>query len=67
MRHMKIETAADGFATLTLDNADESMNLVSDAFIAEMMEATAQKRCNPDIGQTRFHGRSRSEIAGSGL
>ena len=42
MRHMKIETAADGFATLTLDNADESMNLVSDAFIAEMMEATAQ-------------------------
>jgi 3-hydroxyacyl-CoA dehydrogenase/enoyl-CoA hydratase/3-hydroxybutyryl-CoA epimerase len=39
---MKIETAADGFATLTLDNADESMNLVSDAFIAEMMEATAQ-------------------------
>jgi 3-hydroxyacyl-CoA dehydrogenase / enoyl-CoA hydratase / 3-hydroxybutyryl-CoA epimerase len=42
MRHMKLETAADGFATLTLDNADESMNLVSDAFIAEMMEATAQ-------------------------
>ncbi len=42
MRHMKIEKAADGFATLTLDNADESMNLVSDAFIAEMMEATAQ-------------------------
>jgi 3-hydroxyacyl-CoA dehydrogenase / enoyl-CoA hydratase / 3-hydroxybutyryl-CoA epimerase len=42
MRHIKIETAADGFATLTLDNADESMNLVSDAFIAEMMQATAQ-------------------------
>ena len=42
MRHMKIETAADGFATLTLDNADESMNLVSDAFIADMIEATAQ-------------------------
>jgi 3-hydroxyacyl-CoA dehydrogenase / enoyl-CoA hydratase / 3-hydroxybutyryl-CoA epimerase len=42
MRHMKIETAADGFATLTLDNADESMNLVSDAFIAEIMEVTAQ-------------------------
>jgi 3-hydroxyacyl-CoA dehydrogenase / enoyl-CoA hydratase / 3-hydroxybutyryl-CoA epimerase len=42
MRHMKLETAADGFATLTLDNADESMNLVSDAFIAEMLEATAQ-------------------------
>jgi 3-hydroxyacyl-CoA dehydrogenase / enoyl-CoA hydratase / 3-hydroxybutyryl-CoA epimerase len=42
MRHMKIENAADGFATLTLDNADESMNLVSDAFITEMLEATAR-------------------------
>ena len=26
MRHLKLETAADGFATLLLDNADESMN-----------------------------------------
>jgi 3-hydroxyacyl-CoA dehydrogenase/enoyl-CoA hydratase/3-hydroxybutyryl-CoA epimerase len=46
---MKIEIAADGFATLTLDNADESMNLVSDAFIAEMMEATAQIAANESI------------------
>jgi 3-hydroxyacyl-CoA dehydrogenase / enoyl-CoA hydratase / 3-hydroxybutyryl-CoA epimerase len=49
MRHMKIETAADGFATLTLDNADESMNLVSDAFIAEMIEATAQIAADDSI------------------
>jgi 3-hydroxyacyl-CoA dehydrogenase / enoyl-CoA hydratase / 3-hydroxybutyryl-CoA epimerase len=49
MRHMKLETAADGFATLTLDNADESMNLVSDAFIAEMMEATAQIAADESI------------------
>jgi 3-hydroxyacyl-CoA dehydrogenase / enoyl-CoA hydratase / 3-hydroxybutyryl-CoA epimerase len=49
MRHMKIETAADGFATLTLDNADESMNLVSDAFIAEMMEVTAQITADESI------------------
>jgi 3-hydroxyacyl-CoA dehydrogenase / enoyl-CoA hydratase / 3-hydroxybutyryl-CoA epimerase len=42
MRHLKLDTAADGFATLTLDNADESMNLVSAEFIAEMTEATAQ-------------------------
>jgi len=40
MRHLKIEKAADGFATLILDNADESMNVVNDAFIAEMEEAT---------------------------
>jgi 3-hydroxyacyl-CoA dehydrogenase / enoyl-CoA hydratase / 3-hydroxybutyryl-CoA epimerase len=49
MRHMKIETAVDGFATLTLNNADESMNLVSDAFIAEMMEATAQIAADESI------------------
>lgn len=49
MRHMKIEIAADGFATLTLDNADESMNLVSDAFIAEMMDAIAQIAANESI------------------
>lgn len=49
MRHMKIETAADGFATLTLDNADESMNLVSDEFINEMMAATAQIAADDSI------------------
>lgn len=40
MRHLKIEKTADGFATLVLDNADESMNIVNDAFIADMEEAT---------------------------
>ncbi len=49
MRHIKIETAADGFATLTLDNADESMNLVSDAFIDEMIQATAQIAADDNI------------------
>ncbi|WP_060978212.1 MULTISPECIES: 3-hydroxyacyl-CoA dehydrogenase NAD-binding domain-containing protein [Pseudomonadota] len=42
MRHLKIIRADDGFATLVMDNADESMNLVSDAFIAEMCESIAQ-------------------------
>ncbi len=42
MRHLKLVKADDGFATLIMDNADESMNLVSDAFIADMMDATAQ-------------------------
>ena len=40
MRHMKIEKAADGFATLILDNAQESMNIVNEEFIADMEEAT---------------------------
>ena len=39
MRHLKIEKSADGFATLILDNSDESMNVVSDVFIVEMKEA----------------------------
>lgn len=41
MRHLKIEIADDGFAMLVMDNADESMNLVSNAFIAEMEAAIA--------------------------
>ena len=41
MRHVKIEKAADGIATLILDNADESMNIVCDAFISDMEEAIA--------------------------
>ena len=49
MRHLKLATAADGFATLLLDNADESMNLVSDAFIAEMMEVTARMAADDSI------------------
>ena len=40
MRHLKIETAADGFATLILDNANDSMNVVNDAFITDMEAAT---------------------------
>ena len=41
MRHLTLTTAADGFASLVMDNADESMNLVTDEFIAEMTEAAA--------------------------
>jgi 3-hydroxyacyl-CoA dehydrogenase/enoyl-CoA hydratase/3-hydroxybutyryl-CoA epimerase len=49
MRHLKLVKADDGFATLVMDNADESMNLVSDAFIADMMEATAQIAADDSI------------------
>jgi 3-hydroxyacyl-CoA dehydrogenase/enoyl-CoA hydratase/3-hydroxybutyryl-CoA epimerase len=41
MRHLTLTTADDGFAKLVMDNADESMNLVTDEFIAEMTEAAA--------------------------
>jgi 3-hydroxyacyl-CoA dehydrogenase / enoyl-CoA hydratase / 3-hydroxybutyryl-CoA epimerase len=49
MRHLKLVKADDGFATLIMDNVDESMNLVSDAFIADMMEATAQIAADASI------------------
>jgi len=49
MRHLKLVKADDGFATLIMDNADESMNLVSDAFIADMLEATAQIAADDSI------------------
>lgn len=42
MRHISIHTDADGVATVTLDNADESMNLASAAFLAELTEAIGQ-------------------------
>lgn len=49
MRHLQLVKADDGFATLIMDNADESMNLVSDAFIADMMDATAQIAADDSI------------------
>lgn len=39
MRHIKLETDADGIATLTLDNADQSMNVVSTEWLDELAEA----------------------------
>ena len=44
MRHIKLEKGADGIAILTLDNADESMNVVSGAWLEEMTSAIANLR-----------------------
>ena len=44
MRHIKLDKGADGVAILTLDNADESMNVVSDDWLAEMNAAIADLR-----------------------
>ncbi|WP_371433396.1 3-hydroxyacyl-CoA dehydrogenase NAD-binding domain-containing protein [Novosphingobium sp.] len=49
MQNMKLETSADGFATLTLDAAGQSMNVVNDAFIADMEEATARIAADDSI------------------
>jgi len=39
MRHIKITRADDGIATIFMDNADEKMNLVSEAFVTEFTGA----------------------------
>ena len=44
MRHIALETGTDGIAILTLNNADESMNVVSDDWLDEMNAAIAQLR-----------------------
>ncbi|WP_197277713.1 3-hydroxyacyl-CoA dehydrogenase NAD-binding domain-containing protein [Novosphingobium sp. KN65.2] len=67
MRHMKIEKAADGFATLILDNADESMNIVNDAFIADMAEATAAIAADDSIKGVILTSAKKAFMAGADL
>ncbi|MCP5364506.1 MAG: 3-hydroxyacyl-CoA dehydrogenase NAD-binding domain-containing protein [Thermomicrobiales bacterium] len=67
MRHMKIEKAADGFATLILDNADESMNIVNDAFIMDMIEATAAIASDDSIKGVILTSAKKAFMAGADL
>ena len=64
---MKIEKAADGFATLVLDNADESMNIVNDAFIADMAEATAMIAADDSIKGVILTSAKKAFMAGADL
>lgn len=43
-RHIRVEKGSDGVAIVTLDNADETMNVVADRFIADMNTAIADLR-----------------------
>ncbi|HKT78195.1 MAG TPA: 3-hydroxyacyl-CoA dehydrogenase NAD-binding domain-containing protein [Sphingobium sp.] len=67
MQHMKIEKAADGFATLILDNADESMNVVSDAFIADMTQAAATIAADDSIKGVILTSAKKAFMAGADL
>jgi len=67
MRHLILETAADGFATLTLNNADESMNVVNDAFIADMEEATRAIVADPAIKGVILTSGKKAFMAGADL
>ena len=67
MRHLKIEKADDGFATLILDNADESMNVVSDVFIAEMDEAIGQLKNDDAVKGVIVTSGKKAFMAGADL
>ena len=49
MRHIKLDKGADGVATLTLDNADESMNVVSEEWLDNMNAAIAELRDDESV------------------
>jgi 3-hydroxyacyl-CoA dehydrogenase/enoyl-CoA hydratase/3-hydroxybutyryl-CoA epimerase len=67
MRHLNLEKAADGFAILTLNNADETMNVVSDAFIADMEEATRTIAADPEIKGVILTSAKKAFMAGADL
>ena len=67
MRHIAIETGADGVAILTLDNADETMNVVSEAWLGEMNAAIAQLRDDPAVTGVVITSGKKAFMAGADL
>jgi len=64
---MKIERAADGYATLVLDSADGSMNVVNEAFIEDMEAATAEIMADDAIRGVIVTSAKPSFMAGADL
>ncbi len=67
MRHIAIETGADGVAVLTLNNADESMNVVSDDWLGEMNAAIAQLRDDAAVTGVVITSGKKAFMAGADL
>lgn len=67
MRHIDLKRSADGVATLTLDNADESMNVVSDDWLAEMNAAIAEIRDDDAISGVIITSGKKAFMAGADL
>ena len=66
MKTMRLEKAEDGFAILTLD-AEGSMNVVNDAFIADMEAATKQIVADESIKGVILTSAKKTFIAGADL
>lgn len=67
MRHIAIETGADGVAILILDNADETMNVVSADWLGEMNAAIAQLRDDPAVTGVVITSGKKAFMAGADL
>ncbi len=67
MRHISIQMAGDGVAVLTLNNADESMNLVSDAWLGEMEQAIAQLTADAAVKGVVVTSGKKAFMAGADL
>ncbi len=67
MRHLSIDIGQDGIATLTMDNADESVNLVSEAWLAEMDEAIGLLTKNANVRGVILTSAKKAFMAGADL
>jgi 3-hydroxyacyl-CoA dehydrogenase/enoyl-CoA hydratase/3-hydroxybutyryl-CoA epimerase len=67
MRHIGLETGADGVVILTLNNADESMNVVSDDWLDEMNAAIAQLRDDAAVTGVVITSGKKAFMAGADL
>jgi 3-hydroxyacyl-CoA dehydrogenase / enoyl-CoA hydratase / 3-hydroxybutyryl-CoA epimerase len=67
MRHLSIEVGGDGVALLTVDNADESVNLVSEAWLDEMEQAIARLAGDTVVSGVIVTSAKRSFMAGADL
>ena len=67
MRHIALETGADGVAIVTLNNADESMNVVSDDWLDEMNAAIAQLRDDAAVTGVIITSGKKAFMAGADL
>lgn len=67
MRHLSIEIGADGVAIVTLNNADESMNVVSDDWLNEMNAAIVQLRDDAAVTGVVITSGKKAFMAGADL
>lgn len=67
MRHITLSPAEDGIVVLTLDNADESMNVVADAWLDEMTAAIAQVKDDAAVTGLIITSGKRAFMAGADL